>query len=141
MLNISDTFSYYEYNSYEFQIRQHNAFLLVYDITSFQSFKRISHIYNKIGRIKECDFDKIVIVLIGNKCDLYDQRKVDYEKGKQLVYEWNNEGVKSIFFETSVKECINTKQCFLQIVKLLKSKERVEESEEERCCKDLCQVL
>ena len=64
-------------------------------------------------------------VLIGNKCDLEDQREVQYEEGKQLADSW---GVP--FFETSAKSRINNKECYYELVRQLHKKRHPEPSNE-----------
>lgn len=56
-------------------------------------------------------------ILIGNKCDMEEERKVSYEDGKALADEFN---VK--FFETSAKTPINVEEAFLSIAKDVKAR-------------------
>ena len=44
------------------------------------------------------------MILVGNKCDMEDERVISYERGKQLAEQLGIE-----FFETSAKENINVK--------------------------------
>ena len=44
------------------------------------------------------------MILVGNKCDMEDERVISYERGKQLADQLGLE-----FFETSAKENINVK--------------------------------
>ena len=46
------------------------------------------------------------MILVGNKCDMEDERVISYERGKQLADQLGLE-----FFETSAKENINVKIC------------------------------
>ncbi len=80
------------------------AAVIVYDITQEDSFKgaktRINEIKTK-GR-KDC-----VIVLVGNKNDLEDKRKVN----KQTVYEYvHNQNI--LYFEASAKSGDNVERVF-----------------------------
>ncbi len=76
-------------------MRDGKGFLLVYNITSRPTYEEVSVLYDKILRTK--DTDKVPIVLVGNKCDLKDERQVEYTEGAELAKKWN-----CPFFETSV---------------------------------------
>lgn len=56
-------------------------------------------------------------ILIGNKCDMEDERKISYEDGKALADEFN---VK--FFETSAKTPTNVEEAFLAIARDVKAR-------------------
>ena len=56
-------------------------------------------------------------VLIGNKCDMEDERKVSTEEGKALADEF---GVK--FFETSAKTSTNVEEAFFAIARDVKAR-------------------
>ena len=53
------------------------------------------------------------IVLVGNKCELIEERRVSYERGKALADEcgW-------LFFETSAKENINVTEAFMAAARM-----------------------
>ena len=55
-------------------MRTGEGFLLVYSITSRQSFEEISTFQQQILRVKDKDYFPIIIV--GNKCDLDSEREV-----------------------------------------------------------------
>lgn len=46
------------------------------------------------------------MILVGNKCDMEDERVISFERGKQLADQLGVE-----FFETSAKENVNVKVC------------------------------
>lgn len=54
--------------------RSGEGFLLVYSITSRNSFEEISTFYQQILRVKDKDF--FPIILVANKCDLESERQV-----------------------------------------------------------------
>ena len=68
----------------------------------------------------------IYSVLVGNKCDLEDQRQVQQAEGTELAKEW---GDNSQFFETSAKEKINHEECFYAAVRLVRSQVKKNQQE------------
>lgn len=62
------------------------GFLLVFSITSTSSLKELEMLRDEIIRIK--DDKKIPIVLVGNKCDLADQRQVDRARAFSIAQQW-----------------------------------------------------
>ena len=58
-------------------MRTGEGFLLVYSITSRQSFEEIMTFQQQILRVKDKDYFPIIVV--GNKCDLEGERQVSTE--------------------------------------------------------------
>eukprot|EP00252_Welwitschia_mirabilis_P027363 TRINITY_DN9373_c0_g2_i1.p1 TRINITY_DN9373_c0_g2~~TRINITY_DN9373_c0_g2_i1.p1 ORF type:complete len:230 (+),score=14.59 TRINITY_DN9373_c0_g2_i1:254-943(+) len=79
--------------------------LLVYDITKRQSF---DHVARWLEELRAHADNNIVIMLIGNKCDLKDSRAVPEEDAQEFA---QKEGL--LFFETSALEAINVEEAFL----------------------------
>lgn len=88
--------------------------LLVYDVTDEQSF---ANIRNWIRNIEQHAADNVDKVLIGNKCDMVNDKVVETAKGKALADEY---GVK--FFETSAKMNTNVTESFTSIAKAIKAR-------------------
>jgi len=91
-------------------MRDGKGFLLVYNITSKPTFDEVSVLYEKILRTK--DTDRVPIVLVGNKCDLKDERQVEYNEVAELAKKWG-----CPFFETSAKMKLNNEACFFELVR------------------------
>ncbi|VDI56690.1 Ras-related protein Rab-3C [Mytilus galloprovincialis] len=70
--------------------------------------------YKRCTQIKTYSWDNAQVVLVGNKCDLEDERVVSMERGKQLADQLGLE-----FFETSAKENINVKAVFERLVDII----------------------
>ena len=85
-------------------IRESNIILLVYDITRKESFDNIPRWFSDVLNIKS---NEAIYVLVGNKIDLKDQRKVTYNEGKKLADEKN-----IIFEEVSAKTGENFPELF-----------------------------
>jgi small GTP-binding protein len=78
--------------------------LLVYDITNYDTFKKIDYWNNQI---KNYNKNKYSIVLIGNKIDLNNKRVVNFNDGKNL-----SKRINCKFFETSARNNINVDEVF-----------------------------
>ena len=75
MLDVLDTAGQEEYSAMREQyMRTGEGFLLVYSINSRQSFEEILTFQQQILRVK--DRDSFPIIIVGNKCDLEDEREV-----------------------------------------------------------------
>ena len=78
--------------------------LIVYDITSRDSFNEIS---SWIEDCKRYSPKTVLMALIGNKCDLKQGRNVSTEEGKELA-----EQNEMLFYESSAKDGTNIKEIF-----------------------------
>ncbi|XP_045890670.1 ras-related protein Rab-37-like isoform X2 [Micropterus dolomieu] len=92
--------------------RDAQALLLIYDITSKQSFDNIRAWLSEVHEYAQKD---VVIMLLGNKSDMAAERAVKMEDGEKLAKEY---GVP--FMETSAKTGVNVDLAFLAIAKELK---------------------
>jgi len=100
--------------------------VLVYDITEEQSFLNVR---NWVTSIHEHGADNIVVVLVGNKCDMVDRRSISKERGREMADEYSMR-----FYEASAKNDINVKELFINLGKdiILKTKKKAEIEEEKR---------
>src|SRR3978361_1311701 len=75
LLDVLDTAGQEEYSAMREQyMRTGEGFLLVYSITSRQSFEEILTFQQQILRVKDKDYFPMIVV--GNKCDLDGERQV-----------------------------------------------------------------
>lgn len=70
----------------------------------YNSEKLNSSIFFRCTQIKTYSWDNAQVILVGNKCDMEDERVISFERGKQLADSLGLE-----FFETSAKENINVR--------------------------------
>jgi len=87
------------------------GFILMYDVTNEESF---SSVHDWCTQIKTYSWDNAQVILVGNKCDMEDERVISYERGKQLADSLGLE-----FFETSAKENINVRAVFERLVDMI----------------------
>ena len=85
----------------------HGCFI-VYDITNQESFDKIEFWYQSV---KQKASNDVSIILVGNKCDLVEQRVITKEKGEEKAKELNIP-----FFETSALSDININEIFRELV-------------------------
>ncbi|CAG0923990.1 unnamed protein product [Notodromas monacha] len=89
--------------------RDAQALLLLYDVTNRQSFFNVR---SWLAEVKENARHNVVVVLIGNKCDVRFQREVKTHEGEALAKEYNVP-----FIETSAKTGHNVDFAFQAVVK------------------------
>ena len=88
-----------------------NGIILIYDVTNINTYENIKKWLNEI---KEEISDKVSIILIGNKIDNENQRKITKEQGEKLANEVNIP-----FFETSAKTGVGINESVFFLVKLI----------------------
>ena len=97
-----------------------NGVLVVYDITDRESFENLNSWLIEIEKNANKNVYKL---LIGNKCDLEDKRKVTFQEGKDFA---ESNGMK--FMETSAKTASKVQDAFElltnEIIKANISKEK-----------------
>ncbi|CAB1420330.1 unnamed protein product [Pleuronectes platessa] len=87
------------------------GFILMYDITNEESFNAVQ---DWSTQIKTYSWDNAQVLLVGNKCDMEDERVVGGDRGRQL-----SEHLGFEFFEASAKDNINVKQTFERLVDII----------------------
>lgn len=103
-----------------------HGYLLVYSVTSKQSFDLVEVIRDKI--LNSMGNDNVPMVLIGNKSDLNYQRQVDSEAGAELA---NKFGIK--FLETSVKDNLNINKAFENLIDEIEAIHNPQPKQEDKC--------
>ena len=109
-LRIFDTAGQERFKSVSFSfIKKADGVILIYDISDLDSFKAVD---NWIKSIRETGKEKLPIILVGNKCDLSDnKRKISLKEGQDKANEFQIP-----FYETSCKDGINIKEVFEKLV-------------------------
>ncbi|XP_036339926.1 ras-related protein Rab-43 isoform X1 [Rhagoletis pomonella] len=94
--------------------RSANGVIIVYDITKRSSF---SNLQKWIEEVRRYTASNVLLILIGNKCDLEEEREVDFEEAKQMC-----QYIPEILFvmETSAKQNTNVEDAFVCLATELK---------------------
>ena len=103
--------------------RNADAVIIVYDITSPKSFDNAKQWIRETELFMDSD---VLIVLVGNKSDLYETRKVQYYDGHKLAQEKHLQ-----FFETSAKYDNNIETLFNFVASKLYHTEKEDKQKEE----------
>ena len=143
-IKIWDTAGQEKFKSVSVQyIKNCIGILLVYSIDDRNS---LNNLENWIKDIKDkTNYEKVPLILIGNKCDLEGERKVSKEEGEKFALKYNAK-----FFECSAKNNINVNQAFESLInevvenyqdefisendKGIKIEENINKTKKEGCC-------
>ncbi|CAD6186694.1 unnamed protein product [Caenorhabditis auriculariae] len=111
VLEILDTAGTEQFSSMrDLYIKNGQGFVVVYSITSQQTFHDIKTMRDQIVRVKGSE--SVPILLVGNKCDLSHQRQVRTDEGLALAEYWS-----CPFTECSAKNNQNVNVTFAEIVR------------------------
>ena len=98
MLEILDTAGTEQFTAMrDLYMKNGQGFVLVYSITAQSTFNDLQDLREQILRVK--DSEEVPMVLVGNKCDLEDERVVGKDQGLNLARQFSN----CAFMETSAK--------------------------------------
>jgi len=117
MLEILDTAGTEQFTAMrDLYMKNGQGFLLVYSITAQSTFNDLQDLREQILRVK--DTDDVPMILVGNKCDLEDERVVGKDQGMNLARSFQ-----CSFLETSAKNKVNVNQIFYELVRLINKKD------------------
>ncbi|KAF3856578.1 hypothetical protein F7725_017301 [Dissostichus mawsoni] len=121
MLEILDTAGTEQFTAMrDLYMKNGQGFALVYSITAQSTFNDLQDLREQILRVK--DTEDVPMILVGNKCDLEDERVVGKEQGQNLARQWNH----CAFLESSAKSKINVLDIFYDLVRQINRKTPVE---------------
>uniref|UniRef100_A0A8C6SPN9 Ras-related protein Rab-19 n=1 Tax=Neogobius melanostomus TaxID=47308 RepID=A0A8C6SPN9_9GOBI len=95
--------------------RSAHAALIAYDITRRSTFDSVQH---WIKEVELCGATNVVMALIGNKCDLEEERQVQFQEACALA---KDKGLLAAL-ETSAKESQNVEEAFMMMARELMSR-------------------
>jgi Ras-related protein Rap-1A len=104
MLEILDTAGTEQFTAMrDLYMKNGQGFVLVYSICSQSTFNDLLELRDQIVRVK--DTLDVPMVLVGNKCDLEDERVISKDRGLQLASQFS-----CSFKETSARTKINVNE-------------------------------
>ena len=119
-VKIWDTAGQERFRSMAFNfLKNIQGILLIYDLTDESSFISIDRWINNLEN--KLDIKNVPIILVGNKNDKEDERKISYEKGLKYAQKYNFK-----FFEMSAKTGENVNEAFLTLIHLYYDKNKEE---------------
>ncbi|CAF1103296.1 unnamed protein product [Brachionus calyciflorus] len=117
-LEILDTAGTEQFSSMrDVYIKSGDAFVIVYSINSISTFNDIQPIIDQITTIK--DSDPAPLIIVGNKCDLDDDREVTEDLGQLLA-----KNSHCSFIEASAKLDLNVNEIFYDLLRQLANKRK-----------------
>ena len=134
MLEILDTAGTEQFTAMrDLYMKTGEGFLLVYSITNQASFSDLQELRDQIMRVKDGN-DDVPMMVVGNKCDLSDERVVGRDQGVQLSRQFNCQ-----FMETSAKQRINVVEVFEELIKQINRQQQRNPNKKKR--KRKCTIL
>ncbi|XP_060592159.1 ras-related protein M-Ras-like [Ruditapes philippinarum] len=115
ILDVLDTAGQEEFGAMREQyMRKGDGFMLVYSVTDPASYENMRSFHTQILRVK--DKDAYPMLLVANKIDLVQQRKVSEEQGRSLAAH-----LKLPYIETSAKDPpVNVDLAFHDVVRVIR---------------------
>ena len=114
LLEILDTAGQEEFTALRDQwIRECEGFIIIYSIISSLSFHQVEVFKRQVVRVK--DKENLPMMLVGNKCDLEDEREVSFAEGTALA-----EKLGCQFKEASAKTRVNVEEAFYDLVRAIR---------------------
>jgi len=111
MLEILDTAGTEQFTAMrDLYMKNGQGFVLVYSIIAQSTFNDLGDLREQILRVK--DKDVVPMVLVGNKCDLQDQRVIASDQGEDLARKFG-----CTFLEASAKTRIKVDEIFHDLIR------------------------
>ena len=117
MVEILDTAGQEEFKALRDQwIRGCEGFIVMYSIDSLSSFEEVNSFIENIETVMDKRSDSLNIIIVGNKCDLQDEREVSVEAGENLA-----RSISALFKEASAKTRTNVEESVFDLIRKMRS--------------------
>lgn len=111
VLDIMDTAGTEQFTAMrDLYMRSGDAFLLVYAVNSMASLEALQPLQEQLARVHP----DAPSILVGNKCDLQEERQVSRQLATQMAERW---GI-SVVMETSARKNVNVGETFMKLVQV-----------------------
>uniref|UniRef100_A0A6B2LLA7 Uncharacterized protein n=1 Tax=Arcella intermedia TaxID=1963864 RepID=A0A6B2LLA7_9EUKA len=112
IIELLDTYYEGDLSTQEAYFRQTEGFMIAFSITSKESFYVALGLRKRIR--KETGIERLCspTVLVGTKCDLYQQREVTQDEAQHLAMDWN-----CPYLETSALQRTNIEETICEMVR------------------------
>ncbi|KAJ3125051.1 hypothetical protein HK100_011017 [Physocladia obscura] len=114
--------------------RSGEGFLCVFSLCEQESFEHTQEFRDQICRV--LDNEQIPFILVGNKCDLENQRKVSARDGEARAKQWG-----CTYLEASAKTRVNVEEAFHVLMRKIRDRKdngqtniRAEKAAGKGCC-------
>lgn len=136
MLEILDTAGTEQFTAMrDLYMKNGQGFVLVYSITAQSTFNDLQDLREQILRVK--DTEEVPMVLVGNKCDLEDERVVGKDQGLNMARQFAS----CAFMETSAKAKIGVNDVFYDLVRQINKTAPTKKTKISKRSKCGCQIL
>ena len=115
--------------------RSGDGFFCVFSLLEAGSFRETDNFRDQILRVHDDD-ETIPFILVGNKCDLENQREVSREAAERKASEWNVP-----YLETSAKTAQNVDAAYLTLLRLIAAKKVSRATKNKGKKKSKCSLL
>ncbi|KAF9911753.1 hypothetical protein EC991_002481 [Linnemannia zychae] len=114
--------------------RSGEGFICVFSLCEYESFMHTQEFKDQISRV--LDDDKIPFILVGNKADLTQLRKVNREEAEARAAEWN-----CPYYETSAKTRHNVDMVYTILMRKIQQRKESAKDRERKGKKAKCMIL
>ncbi|KAF9098004.1 hypothetical protein BGX29_007511 [Mortierella sp. GBA35] len=114
--------------------RSGEGFICVFSLCEYESFMHTQEFKDQISRV--LDDDKIPFILVGNKADLTQLRKVNREEAAARAAEWN-----CPYYETSAKTRHNVDEVYTSLMRKIQQRKESAKDRERKGKKGKCLIL
>ncbi|KAF9289610.1 small GTPase superfamily [Linnemannia elongata] len=114
--------------------RSGEGFICVFSLCEYESFMHTQEFKDQISRV--LDDNKIPFILVGNKADLTQLRKVNREEAAARAAEWN-----CPYYETSAKTRHNVDEVYTVLMRKIQQRKESAKDRERKGKKGKCLIL
>lgn len=114
--------------------RSGEGFICVFSLCEYESFLHTQEFKDQISRV--LDDDKIPFILVGNKADLVQHRKVNYDDASARAEDWG-----CPYYETSAKTRVNVEEVYTALMRKIQDRKDIARERERKSKKGRCMIL